>query len=100
MTSFETLKPKIEQRPCPVCGGKEFEWGSLVGATYIPGKPFKPTKSGKMLRARCCVRCKHVDYFADAELTTQSRKVAIVAVLLGLLPGILVLLFLFLNRWI
>lgn len=98
MISFETLKPKIEQRPCPVCGGKEFEWGSLVGATYIPGNPFKPTKSGKMLRARCCVRCKHVDYFADAELTKKSNRIGIVLFLLGALPGILFLLYVLLNR--
>lgn len=38
MSNFEALKPKIEQRPCPIYGGKNYEQGFLMLAC-VRGKP-------------------------------------------------------------
>lgn len=93
MSSFEALKPKIEQRPCPICGGKDYGWGFLTLAEYKPDSSRRLAMNAKMLRARCCLRCNHVDYFADAALSQRSNRIGIILVLLIVTPALLYLLY-------
>jgi predicted nucleic-acid-binding Zn-ribbon protein len=58
-------------KPCPVCGGLDYTWGSVV----VTGQPliemyFRPDGgrmgSGRSVQARECKRCGNVQWFTKA----------------------------------
>ena len=85
---FEQLKIKIEQRPCHICGNREFEWG-YVDSYYQPRLVVTPfDKRRHLLASRKCLRCGNVQMFADEQSTKKARS-------LGCWVGLAVLVFVF-----
>jgi hypothetical protein len=98
MSEFESLKFRIEQQPCPICGGKDYEWGVLSHAWYRPGLSMTPSFKLKNIRVRRCLRCDHVDPFVDDKLTRQANKTGIIIFLLMMIPIIGFVLYLLVSR--
>ena len=72
---FERLKVKIEQRPCHICGNREFEWGYLDGA-YQPGLfTTNFDRRRHLLASRKCLRCGNVQIFVDEQSTQKVRRI-------------------------
>ena len=69
MPKLEELKPKIDQRPCHICGGRKFEWGYLPSLYRLHRNKF----GSEAITPRKCVKCGNIQNFADAGLT-QKRK--------------------------
>jgi hypothetical protein len=65
-------------KPCPVCGGQEFEWGRLAGGQYgigyVPGFSMWQIKRGQAIKVRRCLQCNNLLQFTDEELTNRNRR--------------------------
>lgn len=71
---FELLKVKIEQRPCHICGSKEFEWG-YIDSMYQPRLlTTKFSRKRSLVSSRKCSRCGNLQMFTDAESTQKVRS--------------------------
>jgi hypothetical protein len=94
---FERLKVRIEQRPCHICGNREFEWGYLDGA-YQPGLfTTKFDRRRHLLASRKCLRCGNVQIFADEQATQRVRRIGRIGCWISLLFLILAFLSLYLH---
>ena len=87
---LEQLQVKIEQRPCHICGGKDFEWG-YVDSAFQPGLFTTEFDTRQhLLASRKCLRCGNVQMFADEQSTKKVRRVgcwvAIVVLLIVMVP--------------
>lgn len=87
---FEQLKIKIEQRPCHICGHREFEWG-YIDSAYQPSLfTTKYDKRRHLLASRKCLRCHNVQMFADEQSTQKTRRIGcwifIIVLIIASLP--------------
>ncbi len=84
------LMDTAQKSPCPVCNGREFEWGRVGQQVYyVPGDNMWTIRGYQRIRARRCVQCNNLLTFVDPELTRKQRlmvlPIIIIAVALGLL---------------
>lgn len=82
MKRLTPLQEKINQRPCPICGGTEYEWGYLNHAWYQKNKV---GFSHKVIMVRRCLRCENLQHFVDEALTKSGNRWVLVAILLNIL---------------
>jgi hypothetical protein len=72
--------------PCPVCGGKVFEWGVIsrfTPMTYRRGFRFFRPDPTLGVKARHCLTCDHIQLFADEELSGEQHRAAVIVWLLA-----------------
>ena len=55
-----------DRYPCPVCGGKIFEWGYAIGAVYSEKQNPILSSDTQAMRARSCAVCGNVLMFLDS----------------------------------
>lgn len=66
--------------PCPVCGGKTFEWGIIsrfTPMTYRRGFRFLRDDPSMGVKARHCLTCDHLQLFVDEELSKEQQRTAL-----------------------
>ncbi len=82
----QSLESTTMDRPCPVCGGTEFEWGRLGGQTYyVPGQSMWRWRGYQYIRIRRCLQCNNLLQFADPGLTSKTNRTVFVIVVLVLI---------------
>jgi hypothetical protein len=87
---FEQLKSRIEQRPCHICGGSEFERG-YVDSFYQPELfSTKFDSRRRVLATRKCLRCSNVQMFVDDQSTKKARNlgcwIGVIVLLIAMIP--------------
>lgn len=82
-------------KPCPICGQSNYEWGFLTVLGYRRGDTFK-VFSGRggysVMRVRRCLTCDNVQHFMDEAATKRLKMTTYVIV--GIVLVIMVLIFL------
>ncbi len=88
---FEPIKHKNEfmGAPCPVCGGTDFEWGTLYQARHRPGRPI--WGYGKVITTRRCLSCDNILLFVDEEATRKQNQYIWLIVAIAILAPLLIL---------
>src|SRR5262245_8739400 len=72
------------QRPCPVCGGTEFEWGRS-NMVYRAGTGWFAWRSPTYSMARRCVQCNNVLSFLSEDLSRQQNQIALAVIIFAIL---------------
>ena len=81
MKRLTPLQEKINQRPCPICGGTEYEWGQLSHVRY----QLKVGLNYKLMMSRRCLRCENLQQFVDEARTKSDQRTVIIVLLLMVL---------------
>ncbi len=70
------VSPK--EHPCPICGQSFFDWGLVHSSRSLYYRPgFRRLSFGhapEALKARRCLTCGHVQFFAEEELTRERNR--------------------------
>jgi hypothetical protein len=74
---------EYQQNNCPMCGGREFEWGR-VQSFYVPGSSMWSTRGRQVVKARRCLRCNNLLQFTDAAMSRQQSRGVIIIVIIAL----------------
>ncbi|MBX3064477.1 MAG: hypothetical protein U0528_11415 [Anaerolineae bacterium] len=75
-------------KPCPICGQSNYEWGFAYQMGYRRGETFKvfATRSGyTVLRVRRCVTCDNVQSFIDDTATKRMNSRIVITVVVVML---------------
>lgn len=75
----ENYEVGASDHPCPICGGKMFEWGIVsrfAPLSYRRGFRFFRFDKTMGVKARHCLTCDHLQFFVDEELAEEQRRAA------------------------
>lgn len=85
---------RADAHPCLICGGTLFEWGIVsrfMPLSFRRGFRFFRPDPTLGVKARHCLRCHHIQLFADEDLFHEQNHTALM-VGVGLVVGLIVLL--------
>jgi hypothetical protein len=77
-------------KPCPMCGEDQFEWGVLRSTSYRRG--LGVVGGGwQVVKARRCLTCHHLTMFTDEAITRRDSAIHLVTTLIKAIPLLVIL---------